>query len=152
MSANSTIQQFEALFNNSTIGIIIVNEQGGIVLVNQFALRQFGYEGDELIGKKIELLIPGRFKSRHETHRARYHQQAHSRPMGSGLDLHAVRKDGTEFPVEISLSSYSTTEGSFAIAFIYDITLRKESENALIKLNAELEQKVNERTDRKSVV
>lgn len=143
--ANS--EEFEALFNNAAIGIITVDVSGNIVLVNQFALKQFGYELGELIGQKIENLIPARYKGHHEQHRKHYHSHSpHSRPMGTGMDLFAIKKDGTEFPVEVSLSVYNTSQGMFSIAFISDITIRKQSENALIKLNAELEQKVKERT------
>src|SRR5690349_5530012 len=92
---------FEALFNNAAIGIIMVNPSGDIELVNKFALTQFGYEEGELIGKKIEVLIPQRYKKKHEQHRDNYHRQnPHSRPMGTGMDLSGMRKDGTEFPVE----------------------------------------------------
>ncbi len=147
MNNPNTSQQFEALFNNAAIGIITVDEAGKIVLVNEFALKQFGYTQEELSGKKIEVLIPNRFHGRHETHRNQYQtHNPHSRPMGTGMDLFAIKKDGSEFPVEVSLSTYSTTEGKFAIAFISDITIRKISENALVKINEELEQKVNERT------
>lgn len=140
-------QEFEALFNNAAIGIITVDGEGNIVLINQFALKQFGYTANELIGQKIEKLIPPRYKQKHEKHRKHYHSHSpHSRPMGSGMDLFAIKKDGAEFPVEVSLSVYNTSEGMFSIAFVSDITIRKESENALIKLNAELEQKVEERT------
>ena len=87
--------EYEALFNNAAIGIIIVNSEGSILLVNQFALNQFGYEPGELVGKKIEVLIPRRFKERHEHHRDYYHNHnPHSRPMGRGLDLFAVKKNG----------------------------------------------------------
>jgi PAS domain S-box-containing protein len=144
---HNTNQQFEALFNNAAIGIITVNAAGEIVLLNQFALKQFGYVEGELKGKKIEVLIPQRYRERHVEHRTSYHTTApHSRPMGSGMDLFAVKKDGTEFPVEVSLSVYNTEEGQYAIAFVSDISIRKASENALVKLNSELEQKVNERT------
>jgi PAS domain S-box-containing protein len=143
----NTSQQFEALFNNAAIGIITVDAAGEIVLLNQFALKQFGYQEGELRGKKIEVLIPKRYRERHVDHRTSYHTTtAHSRPMGSGMDLFAIKKDGTEFPVEVSLSVYNTEEGQYAIAFVSDISIRKESENQLVKLNAELEQKVNERT------
>ena len=143
----NTGKEFDALFNNAAIGIIAVDSEGGIVLANGFSLKQFGYEKDELIGQKIELLIPSRFKSKHVEHRHSYQDaRAHSRPMGVGMDLFAIKKNGTEFPVEVSLSMYQTDRGQYAIAFVSDISIRKESENALLKLNAELEQKVEERT------
>ena len=143
----SLIQEYEALFNNAAIGIITVDETGNIVLANEYALKQFGYAREDLIGKKIEVLIPGRYQAKHEKHRTSYYRDnPHSRPMGSGMDLFAVRKDGREFPVEVSLSTYRTADGLFAIAFVSDISIRKQSENELVKLNAELEQKVRERT------
>lgn len=146
MHAAKPQEALEALFNNAAIGIVIVNTGGQIILVNKFALNQFGYTEEELIGKKIEMLVPSRYAMKHEHHRENYHTHAHSRPMGMGIDLFAVKKDKTEFPVEVSLSAYKTAEGDFAIAFINDISLRKASEDALLKLNAELEEKVAERT------
>jgi len=147
MDTRSLLQEYEALFNNAAIGIITVNVAGAIVLINEFALKQFGYERDEVMGKKIEILIPSRYKNKHEKHRNDFSQNnPHSRPMGTGMDLFAVRKDGHEFPVEVSLSTYKNNEGQFAIAFVSDISIRKESENALVQLNAELERKVAERT------
>jgi PAS domain S-box len=147
MPLNNGKYEFEALFNNAAIGIIIVNSEGDILLVNQFAHNQFGYSHGELDGQKIEVLIPMRFKKAHIQHRDNFHQHnPHSRPMGKGMDLFAVKKDGTEFPVEVSLSTYSNSEGRFSIAFVSDITIRKRSEEALVQLNAELEQKVEERT------
>ncbi len=140
-------QEYEALFNNAAIGIITVNEAGDIVLINEFALKQFGYTREELLGQKIEVLIPRRYVARHEQHRQNYHtKNPHSRPMGSGMDLYAIGKNGREFPVEVSLSIYKTDEGQFAIAFVSDISVRKQAEQELVKLNAELEKKVEERT------
>lgn len=142
-------QAYEALFNNGAIGIITVNQKGEIISINKFALNQFGYtEEHELVGKTIEVLIPKRFKQSHSQHRNNYQSaSAHSRPMGSGMDLYGIKKDDTEFPVEVCLSPYMGKDGGqYVTAFISDISIRKQSEIELIKLNAELEQKVTERT------
>lgn len=138
--------ELTALFNNAAIGIIIADDRGQIVQINEFALRQFLYEEEELIGAKIEILIPRRYEAKHVKHREKFGRDAHSRPMGTGMDLFAVKKDGTEFPVEVSLSPYDRDGKKYAIAFVSDISVRKESENALLRLNAELEGKVKERT------
>ncbi len=141
-------QEYDALFNNRAIGIISVNHRGEIISINSFALGQFGYEDErEILGKALEILIPDRFRDRHKKHTAHYHtHKPTGRAMGIGLDLFAVRKDGREFPVEISLSPYKAIDGDYIIAFISDITIRKESEMALKELNIELEYKVMERT------
>ena len=150
---------FEALFNNATIGIVTVSPSAGIILANPHALFQFGYERHELIGKPIEILIPERFKDHRQKHDS-YVAGPKSRPMGAGLDLYAKRKDGTEFAVEISLSHYKVGEQLFIIAFVIDISVRKENErriqmqqqekvsiaDELKTLNEQLEQKVEDRT------
>ena len=98
MSENIFLEnhRFEALFNYASIGILVTNEQGEIVLVNDFLLAQFEYENAiDLIGKKVEVLIPSRFHTNHIKHRNNYADQAKRRPMGLGMDLFALRKDGT---------------------------------------------------------
>ncbi|HTB53588.1 MAG TPA: ATP-binding protein [Ferruginibacter sp.] len=146
--------RLEALFNYATIGILVTNQQGEIVLINEFALKQFSYNNEEeLIGQKIETLIPKRFEKKHTGHIEKYGAHPQARPMGPGMELYGLKKDNTEFPVEISLSNYKNEEGSFFIAFIIDISKRKEIEDTVIhnqieieKLNDELEEKVELRT------
>lgn len=140
------LQRFGALFDYASIGILVTNKDGEILMINDFALEQFGYQRQELLGITVEQLMPQRVRDRHVEHRERYARHPQSRPMGIGLDLFAVRKDGTEFPVEISLSHYENEEGSFVIAYINNITARKQAEANIEQLNNELEEMVNERT------
>jgi len=153
--------KFKALFEYASLGIMVVNQKGEIILANSFLLSQFGY-GDalELIGKKIEFLMPGRFHATHVDDRNEYIAKSKKRPMGLGMDLFATRKDGSEFPVEVSLSNYEGDGEPFVIAFVSDITKRKEIENATMyqkeqlaivnqqvaQFNTILEQKVALRT------
>jgi PAS domain S-box-containing protein len=140
------IKSFEALFSFATMGILIADNQGRIIAVNPFALREFGYTEEELLGKRVECLVPNRFETSHVHHRNRYTQHPQSRPMGIGLDLFAVRKNGSEFPVEISLSSYENNEETFVVAFINNISVRKNAEDQIKKLNEDLEATVEKRT------
>lgn len=140
-----TKEGIDALFLYATEGILITNEQGEIVNINPSAEKLFRYEPGELLGKKIEVLIPQRF-SAHRQHRERYTENPHARAMGAGMELYGQRKDGTELPVEISLSPYANTEGKFVVAFIVDITLRKQSEERLKNYSVELEKQVKNRT------
>jgi len=138
-------QGIDALFLYATEGILITNERGEILRVNPSAGKLFGYAEDDLIGKKIEVLIPKRF-SKHQDHREKYNQNPHPRSMGAGMELYGLKKDGSELPVEISLSPYTTADGKFVVAFIIDITLRKQAEERLKNYSAELERQVNNRT------
>lgn len=140
-----TKEGIDALFLYATEGILITNEQGEIVNINPSAEKLFRYESGELLGKKIEVLIPKRF-SAHTQHRERYTENPHARAMGAGMELYGQRKDGTELPVEISLSPYANTDGKFVVAFIVDITLRKQSEEKLKNYSVELEKQVKNRT------
>jgi PAS domain S-box-containing protein len=139
-------QGVDALFMYASEGIMIVNEKGEIVRMNPSAEKLFGYSRNELQGKKIEKLIPKRYVPKHEIDRQNYIGNPHARSMGLGLDLYALRKDGTEFPVEVSLSPYSTEKGKFVFAFIVDITLRKQSELKLKNYSDELARQVKNRT------
>jgi len=137
---------FEAFFEYATMGIIVANSSGEIAAINPFALREFGYRQEELLGQKIELLIPARYQQNHVQHRDRYNQHPQTRPMGLGMDLFARKKDGTEFPVEISLGNYTNENGRFVIAFVSNITVRKKAEAEIEKLNNDLEATVEQRT------
>ncbi|WP_236652749.1 sensor histidine kinase [Chitinophaga vietnamensis] len=140
------LQRFGALFNYASVGILVSNAQGEIIMINNFALNQFGYQREEVLGQKVEILLPRRFKDKHVGHRQHYNAHPQNRPMGIGMDLFAIHKDGAEFPVEISLSHYKNEEGAFVIAYINNITERKKAEEKIEKLNNELEQMVEERT------
>lgn len=149
-----------SLFDNATEGIILTDGTGKIVMANLAAERMFGYSLSELNGQLIEVLIPDKFKPHHHQLREGFHQKPSNRVMGQGRDLNGKKKDGTDIPVEVSLSHYRRDGELFVIAFIVDITQRKEIENSMLKqkeelekitdkmrqLNADLEVKVEERT------
>ncbi|MBL0329515.1 MAG: PAS domain S-box protein [Bacteroidetes bacterium] len=136
----------EALFLYATEGIIVANDKGEITRCNPSAESLFGYEKDELIGKKIEVLVPRSLTSKHEAHRDKYSEKPHARSMGADMQLFGLKKDGSEFPIQISLSPYTSTEGRFVIAFIIDITARRQAEDKLKNYSVELEKQVKSRT------
>lgn len=143
---NIIMESLNALFEYATEGILITNQKGEIIRINPSALRLFGYENAELLGKKIEVLIPQRFAHSHVEKREHYYEHPKPRAMGKNMELYALKKDNTEFPVEISLSYYKKEEETFVIAFIIDITERKKHSDSILKLTHSLEQKVEERT------
>jgi len=140
------MHRFEALFNHASMGIVMANSSGTIQSVNPFALKLFGYTVDEIIGKPVETLIPNRYHHNHKHNRETYANNPKSRPMGVGMDLFAVKKDSTEFPVEVSLGNYITEGEQNLIAFISDISVRKKAEAEIEKLNSELEMTIEQRT------
>jgi PAS domain S-box-containing protein len=136
----------DALFLHATEGILVTNAEGRITRINPSAEKLFGYGSGELTGQKIETLVPSRFSHKHENNRTNYAHHPHARSMGLGMELFGLKKDGSEFPVEISLSPYSNDEGNFVIAFIIDVTLRKEAELKLKNYSEDLEKQVKNRT------
>lgn len=116
-----------AVLESASEGIILIDTTGRITLVNTAAERMFGYSRAELLGEPLEILLPQRARRDHVAHPTGYFAEPRIRPMGIGLDLSGRRNDGTEFPVEISLSHVKSAEGGIAIALITDITERSVS-------------------------
>ena len=153
-------EQLKALFNYATIGIIVTDWRGTIINFNKQAETIFGYLREEVVGKTVELLIPADLRKLHEHYRQDFYQHPSPRNMGHGRDLFGQKKDGTEFPVEVSLSNYTIDNELSVIAFVIDITTRKQHEAVVLQqkkeletittqvkqLNRDLEKKIQDRT------
>lgn len=144
---------FEAIFKEAAIGILLTDSKSTILKSNHFVDKLFGYETNELIGQNISVLIPNHLKERHAGHQEKFLKDPVVRPMGVGLDLKAKRKDGSLFPVEISLSHFKENDELYFIAFVSDVTLKRKVEMELIlknqeinQLNESLEEEVKART------
>jgi len=121
----------QAVLESASEAIILIDAGGRITVVNPAAERMFGYDRADLLGQSLEILLPERLRGVHAGHRTGYFAAPRARPMGIGLDLAGLRKDGTEFPVEISLSHVEAPDGVLAMAFVTDITERKRAEAQL---------------------
>ncbi len=139
-------KEFSALFENAVLGVIIVNKEGQIVAANKHVYDEFGYLEPELDNQSMECLIPGRLHDIHKQHRLEYYKNPLSKAVCLGLGVDAVRKDGTEFKVEVSLGHYTSKEGEYFIAFINDLTKKLEADKTIQQLKGELDQRVKEST------
>lgn len=141
------------LFYNSGEGIMLFDGKGAVEMINPRAEEMFGYMEKELLGKPVETLVPMEARGRHEGHRKKFMKKPSPRSMGLGLDLSGVRKDGSTFPIEISLNYLKHNDETMIVAFITDITVRKENEQVVLEQKQklgeyadELEKKVKSRT------
>lgn len=128
---------FRAVFQFATVGILLINRDGNIQLVNPFIENSFGYTAAELIGRPVEILVPDALQKSHISRRQAYFSNPRNRSMGYGLELFARKKNGAEFPVEISLGHYKLEGEHLAVAFITDITPRKKAEEKAERLEKE---------------
>ncbi len=130
-------RRFRQLLEAAPDAIVEVAADGKIVLINRIAEEMFGYSRDELLGQSVDLLVPDAIRQHHYRHRDSYLEHPRTRPMGTGLDLHARRRDGSLFPVEISLSPIQTEGGMHVTAVIRDVTERKRAESEVRRLQAQ---------------
>jgi PAS domain S-box-containing protein len=139
---------YEVLFESIQEGLVLVNDRGVIILSNPTCTKLFGYTEDELIGENIEILVPAQQRTKHHEVRTEYHKEPKQRGMAMARHLNGQRKDGTLFPVEVSLNPFVDIESgkNYVAALVSDVTIKRESEDKLIEFAQNLEVKVEERT------
>ncbi len=125
-------ERFHQVVESAPNAMVMINQAGAIEMVNAQAERVFGYARTELLGQPVEMLVPERFRDGHPDMRSAFFAAPRSRPMGAGRDLYALRKDGSEFPVEIGLNPIATDEGTMVLSAIVDISERKQNEARIV--------------------
>ncbi|MBI4404835.1 MAG: PAS domain S-box protein [Deltaproteobacteria bacterium] len=143
MKRKSTDDKFRAFLEAAPDAMVIVNREGQIILINSQTEKLFGYSRKELLGKPVEVLIPPRFRNKHFNDRTKYFRDPKVRPMGVGLELYGIQKEGKEFPVEISLGPLETEEGPLVLSAIRDVTEQKKA-----RVQLELERQRKEELER----
>jgi PAS domain S-box-containing protein len=139
-------EMFRIAVDSSPNALVMVDAEGIMILVNAQTERLFGYTRQELMGFGVEMLVPPRYGRAHSAYRGDFMRHPRDRAMGAGPDLHGVRKDGSEFPVEIGLNPIQTDRGTLVLSAIVDITRRKQADEEIQRLNQDLERRVAERT------
>ena len=139
---------FNVLFEAVSEGVVVVDDQQNIVSVNSSVEKMFGYEKDELVKQKLDVLIPKNYHAGHGAHFNGFMKNKEKRQMGNGRDLFGARKNGDVFPLEAGLNPFEIYGKTFVMALVIDISVRKQQEQEIYKLNEELEKKVKERTKR----